>query len=73
MMEEAGRPNVADFFPILRPLDPQRVLARRSIYVKKLFEIIDGIIEECVQELQKLTPWMYWIHFLTTMKKLVLC
>ncbi|KAK7394874.1 hypothetical protein VNO78_15415 [Psophocarpus tetragonolobus] len=48
MMEEAGRPNVADFFPFLRPLDPQRVLARRSIYVKKLFKIIDGIIEQRV-------------------------
>ncbi|RDX91586.1 Geraniol 8-hydroxylase, partial [Mucuna pruriens] len=46
MMAEAGRPNVADFFPILRPLDPQRALARMNNYFKKMFKIIDGIIEE---------------------------
>uniref|UniRef100_A0A0R0F2S8 Cytochrome P450 n=1 Tax=Glycine max TaxID=3847 RepID=A0A0R0F2S8_SOYBN len=46
MMEEAGRPNVADFFPILRPLDPQRSFARMSNYFKKMFKIIDGITEE---------------------------
>ncbi|XP_020220052.1 cytochrome P450 76T24-like [Cajanus cajan] len=46
MMEEIGRPNIADFFPILRPLDPQRVLARTANYFNKLFKIIDEIIEE---------------------------
>ncbi|TKY65584.1 Geraniol 8-hydroxylase [Spatholobus suberectus] len=53
-MEELGRLNVADFFPILRPLDPQRVLARTTNYFKKLFKIIDGIIEDrmCSRELK---------------------
>ncbi|KAK7340140.1 hypothetical protein VNO77_20834 [Canavalia gladiata] len=46
VMEEAGRPNVADFFPILQPFDPQRVHARMTTYFKKLCQIIDGIIEE---------------------------
>ncbi|KAK7394876.1 hypothetical protein VNO78_15417 [Psophocarpus tetragonolobus] len=54
IMEEAGRPNVADFFPILRPLDPQRVYARMSNYLMKMFKIIDGIIEErmCSRDLK---------------------
>ncbi|KAK7340136.1 hypothetical protein VNO77_20833 [Canavalia gladiata] len=46
VMEESGRPNVADFFPILQLLDPQRAHARMTTYFKKLCEIIDGIIEE---------------------------
>ena len=48
VMEEAARPNVADFFPILRSLDPQRVHAKMSSYFKRLIEIFDGIIEERV-------------------------
>ncbi|KAK7394873.1 hypothetical protein VNO78_15414 [Psophocarpus tetragonolobus] len=46
VLEEAGRPNVADFFPILRPFDRQRVRARMMKYFNKLCEFIDGIIEE---------------------------
>ncbi|XP_045794480.1 cytochrome P450 76T24-like isoform X3 [Trifolium pratense] len=45
-MVEAGRPNVSDFFPILRPLDPQRVKARMANHMKKVYKIFDGIIEE---------------------------
>jgi len=45
-MEEAGKPNVSDFFPILRPLDPQGVQAKMTTYMKKLCDIFDGIIEE---------------------------
>jgi len=46
IMEEAGKPNVSDFFPILRPLDPQGVHAKMTNYMKKLCDIFDGIIEE---------------------------
>ncbi|AES79996.1 putative geraniol 8-hydroxylase [Medicago truncatula] len=46
IMEEAGKPNVSDFFPILRPFDPQRIHARITNHMKKLCEIFDGIIEE---------------------------
>ncbi|XP_045794482.1 cytochrome P450 76T24-like [Trifolium pratense] len=46
IMEEAGRPNISDFFPILRPLDPQSVRARMTNHMKKLYEILDGIIED---------------------------
>jgi len=45
-MEEAGRPNVSDFFPILRPFDPQGVHVKMANYMKKLCDIFDGIIEE---------------------------
>jgi cytochrome P450 len=46
IMEEAGKPNISDFFPILRPLDPQGSYGRMTNHMKKLCEIVDGIIEE---------------------------
>ncbi|XP_057435521.1 cytochrome P450 76T24-like [Lotus japonicus] len=45
-MGDAGKPNVADFFPILRPIDPQGLHARMTSYFVKLAKIVDGIIEE---------------------------
>jgi len=45
-MEAAGRPNVSDFFPILRPFDPQGVHAKMTNCIKKLCDIFNGIIEE---------------------------
>jgi cytochrome P450 len=46
IMEEAGKPNISDFFPILRPLDPQGLYGRMANHMKKLCEIFDGIIED---------------------------
>jgi hypothetical protein len=46
IMEESGKPNVSDFFPILRHLDPQRVQARMASHMKKVYKIFYGIIEE---------------------------
>lgn len=46
IMEEAGKPNVSDFFPILRPLDPQGLYTRMTNHMNKLCEIFDKIIEE---------------------------
>ncbi|XP_058737234.1 cytochrome P450 76T24-like [Vicia villosa] len=48
IMEEAGNPNVSDFFPILGPLDPQGFYSRMTNHMKKLCEIFDKIIEERV-------------------------
>ncbi|KAI9072012.1 hypothetical protein K1719_046030 [Acacia pycnantha] len=49
IMEEAGRPNVVDFFPVLRVLDPQRARARMICYFEKLFAFFDGLIDERLQ------------------------
>ncbi|KAF7844724.1 geraniol 8-hydroxylase-like [Senna tora] len=46
IMEEAGRPNVVDFFPILGLLDPQCVRARLNTYFEKLISFFDGLIDE---------------------------
>ena len=47
--EEAGRPNFADFFPVLRLVDPQGIRKRTTNYFAKVFGIFDGIINERVE------------------------
>ncbi|KAI3708130.1 hypothetical protein L2E82_37211 [Cichorium intybus] len=49
LMELAGRPNLADFFPILKPFDPQGLVRRGNVYGKKLMTIIDRIIDRRLQ------------------------
>ncbi|KAL0464685.1 UNVERIFIED_CONTAM: cytochrome [Sesamum latifolium] len=41
-----GSPNFADYFPILKPADPQGILKQTTIYFRKLLDTFDGIIEE---------------------------
>ncbi|KAK7850475.1 geraniol 8-hydroxylase [Quercus suber] len=47
--EEIGRPNIADYFPALRFLDPQGVRKRTRIYYTKILGILDGIIKQRLQ------------------------
>ena len=46
IMEEGGRPNVVDFFPIFGLLDPQGVRARIKSYFEKLITFFDGLVED---------------------------
>ncbi|KAI4354911.1 hypothetical protein L6164_003736 [Bauhinia variegata] len=46
IMKEAGKPNVVDFFPIFRVLDPQGRRARMTKYFGKLIDFFEGLIEE---------------------------
>ncbi|KAK7847799.1 geraniol 8-hydroxylase [Quercus suber] len=48
-MELGGKPNIADYFPLLRLVDPQGARRRMAIYYGKLIEIFDRIINERVQ------------------------
>jgi len=45
-MEEIGRPNYADYFPILGYFDPFGVRRRLSAYFDKLIAIFQDIIHE---------------------------
>ncbi|KAL5984410.1 hypothetical protein ACLOJK_018514 [Asimina triloba] len=46
VMEVVGKPNVVDFFPVLRPLDPQGIRRRFGSYLKKLYVIFDRMIDQ---------------------------
>jgi cytochrome P450 len=44
--EQIGKPNIADYFPILRLVDPQGVRRKTNNYLKRLTQIFDSIINE---------------------------
>nr|A0A0C5Q4Y6.1 RecName: Full=Ferruginol synthase 1; Short=RoFS1; AltName: Full=11-oxomiltiradiene synthase; AltName: Full=Cytochrome P450 76AH22; AltName: Full=Ferruginol monooxygenase; Short=11-hydroxyferruginol synthase; AltName: Full=Miltiradiene oxidase [Salvia rosmarinus]AJQ30187.1 ferruginol synthase [Salvia rosmarinus] len=44
-----GVPNFADYFPILRPFDPQGVKRRADVYFGRLLAIIEGFLNERVE------------------------
>ncbi|KAJ6292726.1 hypothetical protein OIU78_024831 [Salix suchowensis] len=52
IMELAGKPNVADFLPILRWLDPQGIRRKTQFHVAKAFEIAGGFIKERTESMQ---------------------
>ncbi|CAL5381647.1 unnamed protein product [Camellia sinensis] len=45
-MELAGKPNLADYFPLLRFIDPQGMHLQMKRCVQRLFDIFDGIINQ---------------------------
>ncbi|KAL2481266.1 Cytochrome [Abeliophyllum distichum] len=46
VMELAGKANVADFFPILRWLDPQGIRRKTQFHIKHAFDIVGEFLEE---------------------------
>ncbi|KAL8500189.1 hypothetical protein ACS0TY_019974 [Phlomoides rotata] len=46
MMKCFGSPNFADYFPILKFIDPQGITKQTKFYFEKMFAIFDGIIDE---------------------------
>ncbi|KAF3646647.1 Geraniol 8-hydroxylase [Capsicum annuum] len=50
IMVEVGKPNLVDYFPILKKIDLQRVRHRTIIYVGKLFKLFDDLINERLEE-----------------------
>ena len=45
-LEQIGKPNIADYFPILRLVDPQGIRRKTNNYLKRLTQIFDSIINE---------------------------
>ncbi|XP_034226266.1 cytochrome P450 76A1 [Prunus dulcis] len=52
VMELAGKPNMADFFPILRWLDPQGIRRNTQFHVEKAFEIAGEFIRERMESME---------------------
>ncbi|PKI49553.1 hypothetical protein CRG98_030046 [Punica granatum] len=46
MVKDVGSPNISDFFPVLRWIDPQGARRRMDAYFGKLFAVFDRIIDE---------------------------
>uniref|UniRef100_A0A5B7BCS3 Geraniol 8-hydroxylase-like n=1 Tax=Davidia involucrata TaxID=16924 RepID=A0A5B7BCS3_DAVIN len=45
-MEEAGKPNLVDYFPVLRKMDPQGIRHRMAIHFGKLIGLFDHMISQ---------------------------
>ncbi|XP_059643246.1 geraniol 8-hydroxylase-like [Cornus florida] len=45
-MEEAGKPNLADYFPFLRKFDIQGIRSRMEIHLGKMFGFLDSMINK---------------------------
>ncbi|XP_038687187.1 LOW QUALITY PROTEIN: geraniol 8-hydroxylase-like [Tripterygium wilfordii] len=46
IMEEAGKPNLSDYFPLLRKIDPQGIRRRMTLYFGKILELFDQMIKD---------------------------
>ncbi|XP_042510830.1 geraniol 8-hydroxylase-like [Macadamia integrifolia] len=46
LMEEAGKPNLSDYFSVLRPLDLQGVRRRFRFYLTRLHKLFDDMIDQ---------------------------
>ncbi|PWA35148.1 geraniol 10-hydroxylase-like protein [Artemisia annua] len=49
IMELAGKPNLVDFFPVLKMIDPQGIRRRMTENFGKVFEIFEGLIKERIE------------------------
>ncbi|KAI6702233.1 hypothetical protein NL676_011369 [Syzygium grande] len=50
IMVEAGNPNLADYFPALKRIDPQGSRRRMTVYFMKIFELFDSLIEKRLRD-----------------------
>ncbi|KAH9697040.1 cytochrome P450 76C4 [Citrus sinensis] len=53
MMEEAGKPNLSDHFPLLKKLDLQGIRRRNTLYAGKMFEVLDRLIDQRLKKRQE--------------------
>ncbi|GAA0169207.1 oxygenase [Lithospermum erythrorhizon] len=51
-MELAGRPNVADYFPLLKWFDPQGLRRKTQFHVNKAFDIVGAFLKERIEKRQ---------------------
>nr|ALT04747.1 hypothetical protein [Beta vulgaris] len=49
VMEEAGKPNFADYFPFLKRFDPQGIRRRTSVQFKKMIDLFNSMIDQRLQ------------------------
>lgn len=55
IMKEVGRPNIADYFPLLKKIDPLGIRKRAAFHFAKLFDVFDHLICQRLQ-LRQTTP-----------------
>lgn len=46
IMKDAGTPNLGDYFPLLKKIDPQGIRRRMTVHFKRLLDMFDGMIDQ---------------------------
>uniref|UniRef100_A0A5B7BBB0 Putative geraniol 8-hydroxylase-like n=1 Tax=Davidia involucrata TaxID=16924 RepID=A0A5B7BBB0_DAVIN len=60
MMEQAGKPNFADYIPVLKLIDPQGARRQLKFHFEKLLAMLEEIINQRLRErASSVTPLMY--------------
>ncbi|XP_015894363.1 geraniol 8-hydroxylase [Ziziphus jujuba] len=54
ILEEVGTPNLADYFPFLKKIDPQGIRKRSTIHLAKLIQLFNQIINKRLQFRRKM-------------------
>ncbi|KAI6702237.1 hypothetical protein NL676_011373 [Syzygium grande] len=49
IMVEAGKPNIADYFLVLRKIDPQGSRRRMKLYFGQMLDLFEGLIQKRLQ------------------------
>lgn len=49
IMEELGKPNLADYFPLLKKIDPQGVRKHCTVHLTKIMGLFNRIISQRLQ------------------------
>ncbi|XP_010040683.1 geraniol 8-hydroxylase [Eucalyptus grandis] len=49
IVASVGKPNIADYFPVLKKIDPQGLKRRTELSFSKMFDIFDGLIKQRLQ------------------------
>ncbi|ERN02286.1 hypothetical protein AMTR_s00084p00062810 [Amborella trichopoda] len=52
-MEVSGAPNLADYFPMLRGLDPQGLKGRSNKLFERFHQLLNVMIDERIQSREK--------------------
>jgi cytochrome P450 len=50
IMNEVGKPNLADYFPMLKKIDPQGIRQRMTIHFGKIIELFDSMISQRLKQ-----------------------
>lgn len=57
MMQEAAKPNLADYFPVVRKIDPQGIRRRMAIHFGKMIKVLDKRVKQRLRSRQ-VQGWM---------------
>ncbi|XP_055804767.1 geraniol 8-hydroxylase-like [Solanum dulcamara] len=53
IMEDAGKPNLADYFPVFKTIDPQGIRRRVGKHFGKLLQQFEGLLDERLEQRRK--------------------